>query len=83
LWREHILAALQPSDQCSVVFELKSRYLCAQLQVLLDVGADLLRDGPGFSDGLVDDYEGAGLGDFEVDALAIWGVSSAGSVLCR
>jgi hypothetical protein len=49
--------------------------LGAQLQVLGDVVADLFRDGAGFSDGLVDDYEGAGLGDFEVDALAIWRVS--------
>lgn len=32
-------------------------------------------------DGLVDDYEGARLGDFEIDALAIWRVTVAVSAL--
>jgi hypothetical protein len=37
----------------------------------------LVRDRAGFPDGLVDDYKGAGLGDFEVDALAVWRISIA------
>ena len=77
LWLQDILAVSCTSSNCSVVLELESRHLGLELQSVCDVLADLVGDGPCLLCGLVDDNEGAGLGDFKVDALAVRRVSMA------
>lgn len=74
---QYVLAVYGASYKRAIFLELEGRYLCLELQVVCDVLADLFGDLACFLRGLLDDYKSAGLGDFEVDALAVWGVPEA------
>ena len=73
---QNILAVSGASNQRTVVLELESWDFGLELQLVCDVLADLIGYLAGFLCGLVDDYEGARLGNFEIDALAVWWVST-------
>lgn len=74
---QNVLAVSDTSNKCAIILELEGRYLGLELQVFCDVLADLFGNWAGFLCGLVDNDKGAWLGDFEVDALAVRGVSTS------
>ena len=78
---QNILAVSCASDKRAILLKLERWYLGLELQIIGDVLADLVGDLTCFLCGLLDDYKGAGLGDFEVDALAVWRVARAGQRL--